>query len=351
MMACGQIVNLAWREGLEEREVTTAYGEAIDLAQALRDARALVLITLAYGRFLAACGSADEYLAQTERALAVPEALANKSLKALLTAVRSHALMMTGYVGRALETNDDALASVQDISPGDLQTMGYNVEHWLIALRARLLLAVDELAEARRLSDMLLAGAYKNVDMLHRVMASAVAFEIASLERRTGDIKRHIDFMEEAAREVPTAYLRVNLLTYRAASALSSNDAERAKALYLKALRLVRGQRAGLEREPHILLGLAEAESQSDIRSGRELLAQARAVAHKRAMRLVEGIVVGAQLRIEPNSRALRADLEVAGSDHWRLHRVFYPARDVDLTKSVRLPSAGASRAKGGFQF
>lgn len=310
MLACGQIVNLAWREGLEASEVTEAYGEATNLARELQDTRALVLITLAYGRFLAAGGSADDYLAHTEQAMAVPEAMSNQSLGALLIAIHSHALMMAGYVDKALAANEVALANVHAISSRELQTLGYNVRHWLMALRARLLLASDRLPETGALLERLLGDPSEKVDVLHRMMSLAVAAELATAEGRLDELRRHVIAMEGIAREAPTAYLRVLALSHRALVSLQTFDIDNALVGFEQALTLARTQRAGLEREAHILLGLAEAESHRDLVKARILLCEARAVARMRSIRLVEGLVVAAQLRMEPRSVVLQTQFE-----------------------------------------
>ena len=56
MMACGQAVNYAWREGIDASEVEPVFEQAMALARKLKDVRAAALITMAFGRVLAATG-------------------------------------------------------------------------------------------------------------------------------------------------------------------------------------------------------------------------------------------------------------------------------------------------------
>jgi adenylate cyclase len=67
MMASGQIVNFAWREGIPAQDALIYFEEAKQLALGLGDIRANALIHAAYGRMLANGGSADEYVEKTGR--------------------------------------------------------------------------------------------------------------------------------------------------------------------------------------------------------------------------------------------------------------------------------------------
>ena len=58
MMASGQIVNFAWREGIPAQDALIYFEEAKRLALALSDIRANALIHAAYGRMIANGGSA-----------------------------------------------------------------------------------------------------------------------------------------------------------------------------------------------------------------------------------------------------------------------------------------------------
>ncbi|MCW5747835.1 MAG: AAA family ATPase, partial [Alphaproteobacteria bacterium] len=256
MMACGQIVNLAWREGLEGAEVVSAVEDALGLARHLADARAAVLIRLAYGRFLAARGSADDYLTHADAAMAEAEGTGDPSLTALVRAIRSHALLMTGDVTQGLDANVEALAIVDRIAARDLQTLGYNVRHWLTALRARLLLLAGRLPDVPPQVDQVLSD--PTVDALHRTMTLAVAAELAGIEGRPQAAQVCATEIEAAAREAPTPYLRVLALRCRGAAAQAAGEPAQATALFAEALALSRRHRAGLEVEPQILVGLAE---------------------------------------------------------------------------------------------
>jgi hypothetical protein len=305
MMAGGQIVNLAWREGLEEAEVSAAFEESLAIAKRLGDGRALVLIRLAYGRFLAARGSADDYLAQTELTIEDARVANDASVDALALAVHSHALSMTGFVRRGLEANAGALAVVDKISARDLQTLGYDVRHWLIALRARMLLLANHPDEARPQLDQLLRAPAQKVDALHRTMAWAVAAELSALEHRTDEVHACAAEIEAAARESPTPYLRVLALRFRGAAALAAGEHDLATDLLTQGLALIRRSRAGLEFEPQILVGLSEAALSKDAEAARTLREEALTVARRRGMRASEILALAAWVRAEPKDGEL----------------------------------------------
>src|SRR5260370_36994430 len=62
LMASGQIVNMAWREGLTAADVEPYYKEALHIAGALGDMRAVTSATAAYGGALASSGAATDYV-------------------------------------------------------------------------------------------------------------------------------------------------------------------------------------------------------------------------------------------------------------------------------------------------
>ncbi|MCX7366718.1 MAG: AAA family ATPase [Alphaproteobacteria bacterium] len=309
MMASGQIVNLAWREGLEGEEVAAAFDEAIGIAQRLADARASALIRLAYGRFLAAHGTADDYLDHAERAMAEAEPAGDVSLNALMLAIHSHALVTAGFVSRGLDANSAALECVDRIAPRDLQTLGYDVRHWLMALRARLLLMAGRRAEVPAQLDRVLRDPAEKVDALHRTIAWAVAAELAGLEGQPDKVRACAAEIEAAAREAPTPYLRVLALRFRGAAVLAAGDTVEAARLLTEALDLLRRHRAGLEVEPQVLIGLSEALRSLDELRSRALRDEALALARRRGMRASEGLALVAWLRAEPQANEPRGRL------------------------------------------
>ena len=155
LMANGQIVNLAWREGMTATDVAPFYAEALSIARALKDMRAVTLVTAAYGRVLAASGSADDYVATVSEVLGQLDDKRDASLKVVLTAILCHALRLAGDLPRALQANDTALARVNEVADIDQQTLGFNVGVWVKGMRGQILAMMDRTDEAKPLLDEL----------------------------------------------------------------------------------------------------------------------------------------------------------------------------------------------------
>ena len=259
MMACGQIVNYAWREGIDAAEVEPVFDQAMALSRKLKDMRAAALITMAFGRVLAATGSADDYVAKVEEAQRLVEGSNLPSVEAVLAAVHSHALSTAGRFEQALVANEAALGCVDRIDTRDRQTLGFQPEHWLMTQRARSLMMLDRMPEAELLIDRLLEGETGAVDTLHRVLAIGVRIEAAA---RAGNGRRALelaDVLDAALKGSETPYLRVLGGRYRGLAHHASGDSARAIDELQAALDYARDHRAGLELVAQITSILAQA--------------------------------------------------------------------------------------------
>lgn len=98
------------------------FEEASQLALAANNMRANALIHAAYGRVLAASGSADEYVAKLREAQALAGS-DDPSLVMTLNAVLCHALRLSGRMREALAVNSEASSHAHEIGAGraDLQ--------------------------------------------------------------------------------------------------------------------------------------------------------------------------------------------------------------------------------------
>lgn len=266
MMACGQIVNYAWREGIDANEVEPVFDQAMMLARRLKDMRAAALITMAFGRVLAATGAADDYVAKVEEAQKLVEGQGLASVEAVLAAVYSHALSTAGRYDQALSANHKAMACVHEIDQRDRQTLGFHPEHWLITQRTRAYVMLDRPAEAEPLIDKLLRGDLGPVDTLHSILALGARIEGAA---RSGDGARALSLLAllDATMEGnETPYLRVLKGRFRGAAYLAAGDAKRAANEIDTALQYAEKLRAGLEMRGLLREVLAAARQQQKVR-------------------------------------------------------------------------------------
>jgi len=260
MMSCGQIVNYAWREGIDAAEVEPVFEQAMALARKLEDMRAAALITMAFGRVLAATGSADEYVAKVEDAQKLAEGHGLTSVEAVLAAVYSHALSTAGRFEQALKANETALACVGQIDERDRQTLGFHPEHWLVTQRSRVYVMLDRPEDAEPLIEKLLSGDLGQADTLHRTLALGARIEGAA---RSGNGQRALSFLpvlEATLEGNETPYLRVLKGRFRGAAYLASGDAMRAASEIEATLLYAEQHRAGLEMVRQLRESLAAAK-------------------------------------------------------------------------------------------
>jgi class 3 adenylate cyclase/tetratricopeptide (TPR) repeat protein len=304
MMACGQIINLSWRESAALERLQPVYDEAIGIARQQKDARSAAMLTMAYGRALLATGSADDYLAYIEEAQVLSSDKYNASVEAMLVTVQSHAVGLAGFLNRALSLNGAALESVERIEPTDLRTLGFDPKYWLWALRARYLHLTNDTIGAEQLLDKLLADTSENVDNVHRVVALGSRIDAAALDR---DAARAMDAADQldgtSGRENVSPYLSVLSKYWFGVALLAADDWSRAQQQLGAALTLARDSRAGLDLEPLILANLAEASHDDTIAKRLELAEEARLSARRRSLRVAELFANSSLIRIQTKER------------------------------------------------
>ena len=183
MMASGQIVNHSWREGISADDALTYYEEAKELAIALGDVRANALINAAYGRILANGGSSDEYVERIREATVIAEPSSDESVKVTLKAVLCHALRLSGRMSEALELNVEALSRAHEIVKFDRQTLGFDINTWLIAMRGQTLVMLGRGDEARHYLETVMAEPEETTDPIHFAIPSLAYVDLAWLER------------------------------------------------------------------------------------------------------------------------------------------------------------------------
>ena len=273
IMANGQIINLGWREGIAAAEVAPLYTEALEIAHSLGDMRAVTLLTLAYGRALAATGSAADYVTTATDVFSRLDDKRDSSLKVVGAAVLSHALRHAGQLQQALDANDLALEGLDRVSESDQQTLGFSVAVWVKAIRANILAMMDRIDEARSLADGLIAADDTTVDALHRMMAHFTYIDIAWGSGDAELAARHAAAVTQLADKSEAPYLQVYGRAYVGlARAIGGEHTAAARALSDN-LAYARQRNAGLDIEPRMLADLAYVQ----LRAGLVTLARATA--------------------------------------------------------------------------
>lgn len=285
MLACGQIINFAWWEGINASEIEPVFEQAKALASKFNDMRAAAMIRMAFGRILLSTGSSDDYVAKVEEAQKLITGPGNESSEALLRAVYSHALLSAGLLPQAFEANTRALAGIHQFAPHDRQSLGFDPEPWLRTQRARILMNLGRFSEADAILDALLAG--PPTDIVHLVNAHGTKIEGHRGNRPDLAVKQ-AERLQEVLRENATPYLRVLGNRYRALALLANNTPQEAADLLVETIDYARTQKAGLEIEPYLLTILAEAQMATGSSEARSTAIEARDLARRRAMRIAE---------------------------------------------------------------
>ncbi|WP_448035154.1 ATP-binding protein [Bradyrhizobium liaoningense] len=287
MMACGQIVNHSWREGTSAEDARAYYEEAKKLATAIGDVRANALINAAYGRILANGGSADEYVERIREAAAIAESGPDESVKVTLKAVLCHALRLSGRMSEALELNVEALNRVHEIVKFDRQTLGFDVNTWLVAMRGQTLVMMGRGDEARPYLEKVLKEPEETTDPIHFAIPSLAYVDLAWSEGDVSAAQLHAARALSLATKSGNPYLRVYALASRGLAHLVAGSYPAAIEDLTSALRFARSRKAGLENEARILADLANAHLlKGDRTTSRSLADEAIEVATSRYTRV-----------------------------------------------------------------
>jgi class 3 adenylate cyclase/tetratricopeptide (TPR) repeat protein len=299
MAACGQIVNFGWREGMSAADALIYFEEAKELARAAGDMRSNVLIHAAYGRILANGGSADEYVEKIREAKAIADEGNDPSVQITLKAVLCHALWLAGGLREALQMNIEAMGRAHEIKKFDRQTLGFDIEIWLTALRGRILVMLSRIEEARPFLDHVLHLDSAQVDHIHHVMPSMAYVDIAWAQGNVGLAQEHADRAFSIAVKSGNPYLRVYAQACRGFSHIIAGRLTHAIEDLSDALSFARSRKAGLENEARILADLANAyRLKGDGATALSTVDQAIVVATERHSRIPECF-----------ARIIRADL------------------------------------------
>jgi predicted ATPase/class 3 adenylate cyclase len=289
MVASGQIVNFGWREGVSTDEAKLYFEEATRLAVAANDMRANALINAAYGRILANGGSADEYVQRILEAKAITDSGSDVSVQITLKAILCHALRLSGRMTEALQMNIEATDRAHEIVKFDRQTLGFDIEVWLTAMRGQTLVMLGRGDEARPFLDRVLQKAEGDVDAIHYVIPSLAYVDLAWANRNPQMALEHAHRAFSLAVKSGNPYLRVYAQACRGLAHTIAGNLGTAIEDLTAALRFARSRKAGLENEARILADLADAyRLNGDAATALEIVDEAIEVAIARHARVPE---------------------------------------------------------------
>jgi predicted ATPase/class 3 adenylate cyclase len=323
MVACGQIVNFGWREGISAEDAKVYFEEAISLASAAKDMRANALINAAYGRILANGGSADEYVQRIMDAKALADGGTDVSVQITLKAVLCHALRLSGRMTEALQWNVEATDRAHEIVKFDRQTLGFDIEVWLTAMRGQTLVMLGRYDEARSFLDRVLQKAEADVDAIHYVIPSLAYVDMAWANRDPQLALEHAHRAFSLAVKSGNPYLRVYAQACRGLAHTIAGNFGIAVEDLTGALRFARSRKTGLENEARILADLADAyRLNGDAATALETVDEAIEVAIARRARVPECLarIVRAEILLKSNTTDHKAAWEELGRAKGLMH-------------------------------
>jgi tetratricopeptide (TPR) repeat protein len=218
-----------------------------------------ILVTVAYGRLLAATGSATEYVGPVTDVLERLDETRNAGLKPVLMAILCHGLRHAGELPRALAANDEAMACLHQLDESTQKTLGLNVGGWVRRMRAQTLAMMGRPDEAPQLLDALIAADAAAVDVLHRLLAHATQIDIASGEGDAAAASRNSEAVTTLAEKSGNPYLLAYGRGYAAIAQSLRGEHEAAARTLTETLADARRRHAGLENEARLLADLAHA--------------------------------------------------------------------------------------------
>ncbi len=288
MMACGQVMNFGWREGMTAEEAETYFEEARSLALAAGNMRANALMHAAYGRILAASGSADKYVAKVQEAASLIRDSNDASLQVTLKAVLCQAFRLAGRMQDALQANIEATRDASKVDKLDRKMLGFDIELWLTVMHGQILVTLGRLDEARPYLDRLLQLDPMRGDLTHH-LASVAYVELAWAEGDANLAAHHANRAFAIALKSGSPYVRVYAQASRGLSHIVAGEPAAAVEDLAEALAFARRCKAGLEMEARILADLANGHRlRGDLDSAQRAAAEAIEIARARCTRVPE---------------------------------------------------------------
>lgn len=267
-IASAAVLTFGWRVGMTPDEAEPYTEEALRYAREFADDEAGPEVLMQYGRFKAATGSADEYAALMEEALAMPATDLGRI--ATIQACLAQAHWMSGLLPKAEAACNTALETlavrqrrgVNGIVGLDAPPhTSFDVELWINCLKAQILVWLGRFADANVLLDEAFqAEGTKREAPVVQYIAHLASVELACYAKDAARARRHADRIQVYADQSEIPYLRVNALFASARAATAANDCTEAVRALQMSLEFAATANAGREYQPHLLAELSYAQ-------------------------------------------------------------------------------------------
>ena len=228
---------------------------------------------------------------------------------ATLNCALSQAYSHAGLLNDALAASNAAMQGLSQVSSFDHQFLGYNVDHWVMSLRGRILVRLGRFAEAEQCLDMLLQIEQTLLDPTVRFIPHFGYVDLAWCRGDTELAERHASRVSEIACKTEIPYLQVCAFACEGTARSIANDFAGAEREFSEALKFLRKTSAVMEDESEILASLADCHYQmGHPRRAQATAKEAIELAQRRCTRLPQcraSITFGAALLAEHGSTRL----------------------------------------------
>jgi class 3 adenylate cyclase/tetratricopeptide (TPR) repeat protein len=252
-----QILNFGWRQGMGADEARPFAEEARQLATDLGHKMALTMSLIVYGRIIAASGAADEYVRLAREALSLISEEKNSGRSATLNATLCQAYYFAGLLNEALAANSDALTSVGFMDKHDTEMLGFDVEHWIMSLRGRILVSLGRFSEAEEWLIKLLQILASSRNPILQYMPHSSYVEMAWCRGNASLAAEHALRISEIADHSSIPYLQVHAFASLGIAQSTAGESLTAIQNFTHAISFARRANAGWENEPAVLAHLA----------------------------------------------------------------------------------------------
>jgi class 3 adenylate cyclase/tetratricopeptide (TPR) repeat protein len=258
IMANAQIAWLGWREGMTGSAAEPFIREAVRIARDTDDTMIPLLLFVEARISGASGGPADAYVDVVRNALSLINSQSHIVRAATLNASLSQAYGWAGLFDQALAANDTAMAALPGSRSDDDQFLGYSVKHWILSLRARILVRLGRAEEAAVCSSQILDMRPELVDPTVQFIAHLAYVEVAWSQNDAATAATHASRISVLAERHGSAYMRVYALASEGVAKALQRDFAPSMDCFARSLEVIRSTKVAMNYEADVLAGLAD---------------------------------------------------------------------------------------------
>jgi adenylate cyclase len=260
-VACSQLLNLGWRQGVPEEEAALLFEEGKQLAEKNRDPGMLSLLNIGYANVRGGAGDCEAWVRYASEALQLAEQTGSEALQVAALTALAPAFQNIGDYPHAVEITERALALTQADPTLAENLMDFSPHIFLTAMRGLWLACLGRVPEGAEKLERGVRLAREHNDLILQAWASGWLAVLADCSGELAGARAHARAGVELAERVGSAQIRVETYRLLGQAALLEEDWEEAAQVLGHALAVAREMRSGRSTEPNTLAMLALAHA------------------------------------------------------------------------------------------